>query len=178
MKKIYMNKQIQTVISLMISEYGDYINRMRFKDGYKPLIMFHTADIWMSEFQLSCFKKFLEKINEKEFIITQIESLSSQSREIPMYEVNSDISYEDYYNLPLYDMSVSISKNSNWILCIEEGIDYGTGIIAVKDELIDIFKCCYPNYANDTNKYIEEIASFGAEIKEQDELMELLKKSL
>ena len=144
MKTIIMDDNIKEIVGSMIEQFGYDINDIVFKQGYKESIINRTADIWLSKRQFACLKKFLALIGEQDFIITQMDAFNSACKlDTPVYLVDSDVKYDEYYNLPLMDTSIAFSKNANWAMCIEEGVDYGAGIIAVKDDLLQTFMQCF-----------------------------------
>ena len=156
MNKISLDNTIKENATSVVDIFDDCVTKIRFKEGFTKSILYHTADIWLSKRQFCGFKKFLHNIGEKEFIITHTDAFVATRDDIPIFQISSDIKYTDYYNLPLYDTTLAFSKNSSWAMCIEEGGDYGVGIIAVKNNLWETFKLCFPYYKRDLYKYISE----------------------
>lgn len=124
------------------NQHANYLSDIKLVPGHTSLILYPTNDLLLTEGQFNVLKKFLERLGETEFCLTQfdgggLEGLFSDVNTVKKFPLES--TYSQYCETNLYSISVLFSINGKWAIIIDETFDWGVGLFVSNKTYVDIF---------------------------------------
>ena len=141
------------------SPIADDLIELKINDELEKAIIYPTSDLYLTKKQFESFKAFLLNIYEDNFLLTQFGTgqdgvFSSCNK---AYRFNKNVSYEDYYRLNLYSLTMLFSINKTWAIFIDETADAGIGLFLGEKNISKVFKSIFYTTRENYEKQISYI---------------------
>ncbi|WDV44825.1 hypothetical protein PV797_15040 [Clostridiaceae bacterium M8S5] len=130
-------------------------NNNPFSNVYNPkvsskLLLFRTDGYFLTESQFSALKEAIRTLEESEMYISITEHEVGDFNNSDHWIVNTDVSYKEYIQMPIYLENAIYSKDGKWgvIISHEEH-----ALIGGESRFIEKLKSIYFNYLKDIKEF-------------------------
>lgn len=136
-------KRMKSIIELTSNAS---LEEVQTKKNFEKIMLLHTNDVYLSMEQFFALQNFLKEVKEEYCYVLNYYALSDEKsfEVLPdskvVYLVDKNVTYNQYTEIFLCELSLIVSKNFNWIIAIEESVEGGVGIFAADPVLVRIFQ--------------------------------------
>ena len=108
----------------------DAITDLEIALGKAYVIINKTADLWLSEAQFNAITHLVG--SQRALYVVQSDSDD-------VYRLVLPTSYNEYYNLNLFSLSFIAPESFDWVIVIDEGVEFGRGVLIGNEEFVNTF---------------------------------------